>query len=103
MQLNPLTVQDPLSDKEIIINIQIQPDSEQRDQRTALVTIGLSGKAPVMLSGQFGQLNDLVNQAWREFGKSTSSATPKSTIAQVKVSSKPEKSNPNKESILSLF
>lgn len=103
MQLNPLTVQDPLSDKEIIINIQIQPDSEQRDQRTALVTIGVSGKAPVMLSGKFGQLNGLVNQAWREFGKSTSS--PKSTIAQVEVkpTQKQEKSNPNKESILSLF
>jgi len=102
MQLNPLTVQDPLSDKQIIINIQIQPSSEQRDQRTALVTVGVSGKAPVMLSGKFGQLNDLVNQAWREFSKGTPT-TPKSTIAQVEVSSKPEKSNPNKESILSLF
>ena len=104
--LNLLTVQDSLSDETVIINIQIQPDSKQRNQRTALVTVGISGQVPVMLSGPFGQLNDLINQAWRSFGQSTS-ATPKNTIAEVQVEptkrSDQSKSKPKKESILSLF
>ncbi len=32
--LNLLTAQDPLSDETVIINIQVEPNSKRRDQRT---------------------------------------------------------------------
>ena len=107
MQLNPLTVQDPLSSKEVIINIQVNDDNKIRSQRSVLVTAGISGQVPVMLAGQYGQLNELIEQAWREFGRNSSRSIPEAstTIAQVEIkpTKKQKTTQPNKESILSLF
>ena len=102
--LNLLTAQDPLSDETVIINIQVEPDNKRRDQRTALVTIGISGQVPTYVSGPFGQLNELINQAWRSFGERTNT-TPNTTIAEMKVQPKSNqnKAKPKKDSILSLF
>ena len=109
--LNLLTAQDPLSDETVIINIQVEPDAERssvkhkrRDQRTALVTVGISGQVPIMVSGPFGQLNELINQAWRSFGE-RANTTPNTTIAEMKVQPKSDqnKAKPKKDSILSLF
>ena len=99
--INLLTVQDPLNDKTVIINIQIKPDSKKRDQRTALVTVGVSGQVPIMLNGPFGQLNQLIDQAWRSFGQSTTDANATSTEAQPPKQAEQPKNK--KESILSLF
>ena len=106
MQLSPLAVSDPLTDKTVIINIQVNADnSKPRGQRPVLVTAGISGKAPIMLSGNYGQLNQLIEQAWKEFGKTEKPGgindQTSTTIAQVSV--KQNQKKPNKESILSLF
>ena len=98
--INLLTVQDPLNDKTVIINIQIKPDSKKRDQRTALVTVGVSGEVPIMLNGPFGQLNQLIDQAWRSFGEKDIANT---TIIEVQAPKQLEQPKAKKESILSLF
>lgn len=109
MKLNPLTIQDPLSDKQIIINIQVNAaGNKSRDQRPVLVTAGISGKAPIMLSGRYGQLNQLIEQAWQEFSQNQSEPIDTkvscgTTIAQVSVKPAKKPTKPNKESILSLF
>ena len=98
--INFLTVQDPLNDKTVIINIQIKPDSKKRDQRTALVTVGVSGQVPIMLNGPFGQLNQLIDKAWRSFGEKDIANT---TITEVQAPKQAEQPKNKKESILSLF
>ena len=98
--INLLTVQDPLNDKTVIINIQIKPDSKKRDQRTALVTVGVSGQVPIMLNGPFGQLNQLIDKAWRSFGEKDIANT---TITEVQAPKQAEQPKNKKESILSLF
>lgn len=111
MQLNPLTVQDPLTDALVIINIQVNASvGKPRGERPVLVTAGISGKAPIMLSGRYLELNQLIEQAWREFGKDQKEPTSandctRTTIAKVSVkpAKKPKQSNPSKDSILSLF
>ncbi len=106
MQLNPLTVKDPLTDQAVIINIQVSADHKNRDERSVLVTAGISGQVPIMLSGHYGQLNQLIDQAWRKFSQNKQESTSAGvTIASAKVTptKKPDQSKPNKESILSLF
>ena len=98
--INLLTVQDPLSDKTVIINVQIKPDSKKRDQRTALVTVGVSGEVPIMLNGPFDQLNQLIDKAWRSFGEKDIANT---TITEVQAPKQAEQPKNKKESILSLF
>ena len=99
--INLLTVQDPLNDKTVIINVQIKPDSKKRDQRTALVTVGVSGQVPIMLNGPFGQLNQLIDQAWRSFAQSAADAN--AAITEVQAPKQAEQPKNKKESILSLF
>ena len=99
--INLLTVQDPLNDKTVIINVQVKPDSKKRDQRTALVTVGVSGEVPIMLNGPFDQLNQLIDKAWRSFGQSATDANAAITEAQPR--KQPEQPKSKKESILSLF
>ena len=101
--INLLTVQDPLNDKTVIINIQIKPDNKKRDQRTALVTVGVSGQVPIMLNGPFGQLNQLIDQAWRSFGQDSSGSNTTIAEAQPLWRKQPEQPKNKKESILSLF
>ena len=90
MQLSPLAVSDPLTDKTVIINIQVNADHKNRESRSVLVTAGISGQVPIMLSGRYGQLNKLIEQAWREFGKDQKEPTSandctRTTIAKVSV------------------
>ena len=98
--INLLTVQDPLNDKTVIINVKIKPDSKKRDQRTALVTVGVSGEVPIMLNGPFDQLNQLIDKAWRSFGEKDIANT---TITEVQAPKQAEQPKNKKESILSLF
>ena len=110
LNLNPLTVKDPLTDQAVIINIQVSADNKNRDERSVLVTAGISGQVPIMLSGHYGQLNQLIDQAWREFGHQrqgpigiNSQTSTTIASASVKPTKKRMRKNPNKESILSLF
>ena len=99
--INLLAVQDPLNDKTVIINIQVKPDSKKRDQRTALVTVGVSGQVPIMLNGPFGQLNQLIDQAWRSVTQRATDAN--AAITEVQAPKQAEQPKNKKESILSLF
>ncbi len=60
-----------------------------------------------MVSGPFGRLTELINQAWRSFGAFSPQGanTINTTIAEVKVQPKSDqdKAKPKKDSILSLF
>jgi hypothetical protein len=65
---NVLEVPDPLADQEVTIVVRVQADSDQRDERTILVTVGLPNQAPVLVTGRFGELLGLIDQAWVRYG-----------------------------------
>lgn len=104
-----LTLKDPLELAPVIFNIQVIPDDKPRDQRSVLVTAGISGQTPIMRSGSFGEMMTLINEAWHDLGKSVGPVmgmgTNSTTIAQVKIkpTKKQKPTQDSKDSILSLF
>jgi hypothetical protein len=63
-----LTVEDPLAGQEVTIVITLAAGEQPRDERPALVSVGVAGQPPVTKSGTFGQTAALINQAWTAFG-----------------------------------
>jgi len=63
-----LTVDDPLADQEVTIVITLAAGKQVRDERLALVSVGVTGQPPVTKTGTFGQTAALINQAWTAFG-----------------------------------
>ncbi len=104
-----LTLKDPLGLAPVIFNIQVIPDDKPRDQRTVLIAAGISGKVPIMRTGSFGEMMTLINEAWRDLGKSVGpimgTGTNSTTIATANIKPTDQKAltQPSKESILSLF
>jgi hypothetical protein len=66
-----LTVDDPLAGQEVTIVITLPRQSrgeQSRDERPALVSLGLAGQLPVSKSGLFGDAPALINELWAAFG-----------------------------------
>ncbi|MFO7537333.1 MAG: hypothetical protein R6X32_04650 [Chloroflexota bacterium] len=69
--MNPtLTVTDPLAEAEVTIVVTLPAPAEptDRDERPALVTVGVAGRPPVSQNGRFADLPHLIGSAWTAFG-----------------------------------
>ena len=67
--MNPiLTVTDPLADKAVTIVVTLMAGGSNRDERLALVSVGVPEQPPVSRSGRFAALPDLIDAAWTAFG-----------------------------------
>jgi hypothetical protein len=63
-----LTVNDPLAGQEVTIIITLAAGEQSREERPALVSVGLAEQMPVIKSGTFGDVPALINEAWTAFG-----------------------------------
>ena len=63
-----LTVADPLADKAVTIVVTLMAGGSNRDERLALVSVGVPEQPPVSRSGRFAALPDLIDAAWTAFG-----------------------------------
>lgn len=63
-----LTVDDPLAGQDVTIVITLPADDAPRDERPALVSLGMAGQLPVSKSGLFGDAAAIINEAWAAFG-----------------------------------
>ncbi len=63
-----LTVDDPLADQEVSIVITLAASTQPRDERPALISVGLAEQLPVIKTGAFGDVLTLINEAWIAFG-----------------------------------
>jgi hypothetical protein len=67
--MNPiLTVADPLADKAVTIVVTLMAGGPTRDERLALVSVGLPEQPPVSRSGRFAALPELIDAAWTAYG-----------------------------------
>lgn len=67
--MNPiLTVTDPLADKAVTIVVTLMAGGSNRDERLALISVGVPEQPPVSRSGRFAALPDLIDAAWTAFG-----------------------------------
>lgn len=67
MNLN-LSFTDPLADQVVTIVITLAIGEQVRDERMALMSLGITGQPPVTRIGPFGQVTALIDQAWTAFG-----------------------------------
>lgn len=63
-----LTVNDPLAGQEVTIIITLAATEQPRDQRPALISVGVAEQSPVIKMGSFADLPALINEAWIAFG-----------------------------------
>lgn len=106
------TLHDPLHDQPVAIAIQLLPGSN-RDERPALVTLGIPGQRPVSTTGRFADLPELIHRVWQSFGLQVTPVAPivtgaeaEETIAEVVVTpARPSPADPPRPQAtnLSLF
>jgi hypothetical protein len=63
-----LTVADPLADQEVTVIITLAAGEPHRDDRSAMVSVGVAEQLPVIKTGTFGDVPALINEAWTAFG-----------------------------------
>ena len=63
-----LTVTDPLTDQTVTILITLPPGEGPREERPALVSLGVAEQAPVVKTGTFADLPALIQEAWTAYG-----------------------------------
>ncbi|NKQ35207.1 MAG: hypothetical protein HF973_06260 [Chloroflexi bacterium] len=63
-----LTVDDPLADQEATIVITLAASAQPRDERPALISVGVAEQLPVIKTGVFGDMPALIHEAWTAFG-----------------------------------
>ncbi|MFZ1395881.1 MAG: hypothetical protein WAS33_03235 [Candidatus Promineifilaceae bacterium] len=67
--MNPnVSFTDPLADQEVTIVITLAVGAQARDERMALMSVGVTGQPPVTQNGPFGQVTALIDEAWTAFG-----------------------------------
>ncbi|MCC6606258.1 MAG: hypothetical protein IT327_23830 [Anaerolineae bacterium] len=76
-----LTVDDPLAEQEVTIVITLAAGEQARDERMALMSVGVTGQPPVTRIGPFGQVTALIDEAWTAFGVQAQVAAAKSAKA----------------------
>ncbi|MCB0021176.1 MAG: hypothetical protein KDE09_25445, partial [Anaerolineales bacterium] len=64
----PLVVTDPLAGQEVTIVVTLPADAAPRETRPALVSLGLTGRLPVIRHGALADLPALIHEAWLAFG-----------------------------------
>ena len=63
-----LAVEDPLADQTVTILITLPPGEGPRDERPALVSLGVAEQAPVVKTGTLADLPALIQDAWTAYG-----------------------------------
>jgi len=63
-----LTVADPLADQEVTVIITLAASECPREERPAMVSVGVAEQLPVIKTGMFGDVPALINEAWTAFG-----------------------------------
>jgi hypothetical protein len=71
-----LIVDDPLATRETTIVITLTASDRPREERPALVSVGVTEQEPVIRTGLFGDLPALIDQAWTAFGVRAQTAAP---------------------------
>jgi len=83
-----LTVDDPLANQEVSIVITLAVSTQPRDERPALISVGVADQLPVIKTGTFGNVPTLINEAWIAFGvraQVAEAATEGETVAEEQV------------------
>lgn len=89
---NPLRLQDNLATRSVTIVIQLVP-GEVRRTRQMLLSLGVAGAAPVFRSGTFAELEELITDAWAEYGSRpipSASSPTQIAIAEEEEAEEPE-------------
>ena len=68
-----LIVTDPLAGQEVSILVTVTAGADgdvclPRDERPSLISVGVAGQMPITRSGTFGDMQDLIHEAWTAFG-----------------------------------
>lgn len=63
-----LTVTDPLAEQEVTIIITLAAGDCAREERAALISVGVAEQMPVIRTGMFGEAPALIHEAWTAFG-----------------------------------
>ena len=99
--MNNLTLTDPLANEEVTILITLTATDLPRLERPMLISVGLTNQPPIIKTGSFNQLSDLIDQAWHAFGVRTELAAAQETttteaeiIAEIEVAAVPRETNP---------
>ena len=94
--MNNFTLTDPLANEEVTILITLATANLPRPDRPILVSVGRTNHPPIIKTGRFSQLSDLIDQAWHAFGVRTELAEAQATltteaeiIAEVEVTAVP--------------
>jgi hypothetical protein len=88
MMNTTLSVEDPLADKEVTIIITVAASEQPRDQRPAMVSLGVAEQLPVIKTGAFDDVSALINEAWAAFGvrlQVAEAASESETVTQEQV------------------
>lgn len=67
--MSNLTTSNPLDSKEALITVTVLTGETSRELRPIVVTVGIPEKQVTMKSGTFGQMEQLINQAWYEYAQ----------------------------------
>lgn len=60
-----LELQDPLDQYEVVVTIRVEPNSgAKRQDREALVSLGVEGQFPLITKGKLGDLEKIVTNQW---------------------------------------
>ena len=63
-----LTMTDPLAEQEVTIIITLAASDHAREERAALISVGVAEQMPVIKTGVFGDVPALIHEAWTAFG-----------------------------------
>lgn len=84
--MSNLTTSNPLDSKEALITVTVLTGETSRELRPIVVTVGIPEKQVTMKSGTFGQMEQLINQAWYEYAQlqvATAVTAPASAIEEL--------------------
>ena len=93
-----LSVVDPLAGQEVTIVVTLAAGDQVREERPALVSIGVAEQLPVQKTGTFGEIPALIDQAWTAFGvrvqvvENTPAAAAAEVVATAPVTDEPASS-----------
>jgi hypothetical protein len=82
--MNAITLTDALGDKFVQIAIQVAIHPTDRALRPVVVSVGIEGMPPQILTGTFEQIATLIDHAWRTF-PTTITTTPATTVSATSV------------------
>ena len=78
--MNNFTLTGPLANEEVTILITLPAADLPRPDRPILASVGRTNQPPIIKTGSFSQLPDLIDQAWHAFGVRTELAAAQATI-----------------------